>query len=571
MSASSAHGPRNQPCKVCQQRKVKCDRKDGSPCINCTKMGVDCILVESSRRKKNPPHYSELLIRLKRFEDALRGYGADVEKIARGEGVSRDNLVIRGKEFSKSPQSPGEVSTYLEKTNGTGLTDQFYDGEEILQSSSDIETLKDPIMATYDAIFNNGGDRFAVESPASDVGLLSLHPSPVQIFRLWQIFLDRINPLTKIIHAPTTQQRILEASSNLDNVPKSLEALMFSIYYFAATSLTPEESETLFGQDQTSLTKKYWLGFQQALANASFLKSSDIVTLQAFVLYLNASIMNIDPRTHYSLVGLAIRITHRMGLDRDGSTHTLPPFQTELRRRLWYQIVLLDLQTAQISGGGSPLLHQPWDTKLPLNINDSDLYPEMTTAPPSSTAGATEMVFCLIGYEIASYLHTTRHHETLSELESRLKKTYLKHLNPTLKFHQLTIQMAHSTLSKTYMTLHHNRHFPKTPTPTPAPTAAETQTFFTHLLTQLSSFNSILTLSSPSPILVDAFAQPSAQIKRSPYHWYAQKNFPFAAQILLLLFLRTPMFASGEERERAWRVLNEGFFLKRMGGSRLGR
>ncbi len=141
-------------------------------------------------------------------------------------------------------------------------------------------------MTTYDMMFNSDGDGFLVGSPFSETSLTSLHPSPVHIFRLWQIFLDRINPLTKILHAPTIQQRILEASGDLGNVSKSVEALMFSIYYFAATSLTAEESMTLFSQEQTSLTIRYKHAVHQALVNASFLKSSDIITLQAFVLYL---------------------------------------------------------------------------------------------------------------------------------------------------------------------------------------------------------------------------------------------------------------------------------------------
>lgn len=140
-------------------------------------------------------------------------------------------------------------------------------------------------------MFDSYGDRnygFVVGSPpeSTQTDLVLPHPSPVQIFRLWQIFLDRIHPLTKILHAPTVQQKILEANSDLENIPKSTEALMFSIYYFAATALTNEESNTLFGKEQVTLTKEFKNGVHQALANASFLKSSDITTLQAFVLYL---------------------------------------------------------------------------------------------------------------------------------------------------------------------------------------------------------------------------------------------------------------------------------------------
>lgn len=149
-------------------------------------------------------------------------------------------------------------------------------------------------MTTYDEMFSSDGrltdgpclESLIVSTPSSDTDLASLHPTPVHIFRLWQIFVDRINPLTKILHAPTVQQKVLEASADLDNVSTSTEALMFSIYYFAATALLPGESEKMFGQEQMELRMRYKRGVHQALVNAKFLKSSDIVTLQAFVLYL---------------------------------------------------------------------------------------------------------------------------------------------------------------------------------------------------------------------------------------------------------------------------------------------
>ncbi|KAF8861905.1 hypothetical protein BDZ45DRAFT_617784, partial [Acephala macrosclerotiorum] len=460
---SDGHVPRIQPCTICQQRKVKCDRYVKEPCTNCSKAGVECVLAASSRRKKTSAHYSELLTRLKRFEDALRGYGADIDKIARGESSARDKLAIRGRSPPQSDRSSRERSPYLEKTNGTGLTDQFLDGEEILRSSSETEPLSMPIMSTYDTMFDDHGERYhglvlGFPSEVTETNLAFLHPSPVQIFRLWQTFLDRINPLTKIIHAPTAQQRILEASADLENIPKSIEALMFSIYYFAATSLTNEESKSLFGKEQIVLTREFKNGAHQALINASFLKSSDITTLQAFVLYLV-----IDPRSLYSLTGLAIRIAHRMGLDTSAFTPTLPPFQLEVGRRLWWSLVRLDIHIAELSGGGSPVLNSAWDAKFPLNVNDSDLYPEMKEFPKESE-GVTEMVFVRVGYEIANYLYGLKHHtgksESLEQLQARIEDQYLRRLHTSLSYHHLTILMVRSTLAKIYITLHHNRHFP---------------------------------------------------------------------------------------------------------------
>lgn len=163
---------------------------------------------------------------------------------------------------------------------------QFRDTEELLQGSSDDELIEAPIMSTYDRSFPTDATELLFGNRPQNATLTSQHPSPVHIFRLWQTFLDNVNPLIKIFHAPTVQQEILRASANLENVSKSMESLMFGIYYFAATSLNEEECQNSFGMDRTSLLVSYQYGAQQALLNASFLKTSDIVVLQALALYL---------------------------------------------------------------------------------------------------------------------------------------------------------------------------------------------------------------------------------------------------------------------------------------------
>lgn len=58
-------------CVLCQQRKVKCDRK--FPCVHCVRAGVDCVpaaLLPRQRRRRFPER--ELLERLRHYETLLR-------------------------------------------------------------------------------------------------------------------------------------------------------------------------------------------------------------------------------------------------------------------------------------------------------------------------------------------------------------------------------------------------------------------------------------------------------------------------------------------------------------------
>lgn len=120
-------------------------------------------------------------------------------------------------------------------------------------------------------------------SPAS---VTSAHPEAIQIFQLWQFFISNVNPLLKITHAPTLQPQIISASADPAKIPRPLEALMFAIYFAAITSLTEEDVRATFGEDRNFLLKKYHDAAQQALVNAGFMRSSELMVLQALFLYL---------------------------------------------------------------------------------------------------------------------------------------------------------------------------------------------------------------------------------------------------------------------------------------------
>lgn len=69
--AAASKPQRVLACMLCQQRKVKCDRK--FPCVNCIKSRAQCVpatLAVRRRRRRLPER--ELLERLHKYEDLLR-------------------------------------------------------------------------------------------------------------------------------------------------------------------------------------------------------------------------------------------------------------------------------------------------------------------------------------------------------------------------------------------------------------------------------------------------------------------------------------------------------------------
>ncbi len=132
-----------------------------------------------------------------------------------------------------------------------------------------------------------------------------------------------------------------------------------------------------------------------------------------------------DTRFVWSLTGLALRIAQSLGLHRDGTVFGLSPFDTEMRRRLWWQVCILDTRASEDHGSDPSILDYSFDTKFPSSINDEDLDPSATEAPVPRE-GVSEMTFCLIRYEICSLtrkLTYTPPGETPCKLSGKLPLT----------------------------------------------------------------------------------------------------------------------------------------------------
>ena len=78
------------------------------------------------------------------------------------------------------------------------------------------------------------------------------------------------------------------------------------------------------------------------------------------------------------MTGIAVRLAHSLGLHRENSRPNLSPFMTEIRRRTWWQIVHLDIRCTEDRGTDPFILDNSFNTKRPLNLNDSDMDPQST-------------------------------------------------------------------------------------------------------------------------------------------------------------------------------------------------
>lgn len=90
------------------------------------------------------------------------------------------------------------------------------------------------------------------------------------------------------------------------------------------------------------------------------------------------------------MTSVAMRLGHSFGVHREGSKPGLSPFQTELRRRLSWQIVALDIRGCEDRASDPCVLPDSFNTIQPLNINDSDMDPQ-SAEPLVERKGFTDM------------------------------------------------------------------------------------------------------------------------------------------------------------------------------------
>ena len=310
------------------------------------------------------------------------------------------------------------------------------------------------------------------------------HPPPHVIFHLWQVFVDNVDPMLKMVHVPTLTSAIEKAAPNMHAVPRGFEALMFAIYAAAILSISDEECMEIVGEGRESLLSRYISATKAALTRANFMSSISLVVLQALMIHILA-IRNIDePRSVWALTGLAIRIAENIGLRIDGALLGLSPFETEIRRRIWWQIKMHDFRAAELSGQAKFKDFETDETspKRPGNIDDSSLYPSMKE-PATETDGPTEMLWCVFRSELAMFatsqkvkmmklaqpMLSSEDYSAMDDLQikdtfvkdiqERIETKYLRYCDPSQPLQLLTLVGARSAFNIMMFISHHPRRW----------------------------------------------------------------------------------------------------------------
>jgi hypothetical protein len=279
---------------------------------------------------------------------------------------------------------------------------------------------------------------------------------------------ENVAPVLPVLHWPTVRDLIMDVVHRGCHADKITKTLILAIYYAASASLSADECHRDLGVGQGVLLAKFRFAVQQAIAEADLLSTQSTVLVQAVVLFLTAVRREDDTRFVWSMTSMIVRIGQYLGLHRDGAQLGMTSFDTEMRRRLWWHILLLDMRSSEEHGTDNYISESMYDTRLPSNVDDKDIYPGMTE-PVKPQIGFTEMTFCLIRCEVAVALNcvTTVTPSNLSDqsieqgleqmveaINDRIRRKYTDFCDESIPLQRVCVLLSRLVLANLWINLY---------------------------------------------------------------------------------------------------------------------
>ncbi|MCJ1386821.1 hypothetical protein MMC17_009949 [Xylographa soralifera] len=441
-------------CLECRRRKLKCDKTH--PCTNCTKFARDCVFLAPALDSASQLKLTEIKEKMGSLERVLE---QDVARnnarreLRKGDfegaqhGGTYDDF-----EFAPEPEDEKELepsplavldAAYdedadddlmdlgvqmgkLRLTDRLGgffrpkmseeLTVSLTDARNDRRPSAEKALTPDPTQSipSMPAYFVAPGPTYI--APTSSFffatgshgnSLIDFLPSKYAADRLIQQYWYAVHPIARTVHRPSFQRRYdifwNEVALGIEPVG-SLQALVFAAMFAGVVSMPEGTILDDFGVAKKDLQENFQQGTETALIRANLLRTTKTETMQAFVIYMISLCRDQISRAHSALVGMGIRLAECMALHRDGTGYGLKPIEIHVRRLVWYQLCYLDIRTCEAQGPRPGIRQEEFDTRFPLNVNDSDLDQDIT--PTKSAERWTDMTFSLIRMECNEMMRT---------------------------------------------------------------------------------------------------------------------------------------------------------------------
>jgi hypothetical protein len=246
-----------------------------------------------------------------------------------------------------------------------------------------------------------------------------------------------------------------------------------------------------------------------------------------------------------------------MGIHSESVCAKDTALEGEMRRRLWWSLVLFDSRIGELAGSRATTLAPTWDCRIPLNMNDYDLRKEMKE-PAIVHGTSTEALFAVVRAELGEYIRHTMFHldftgpalkpvakavqngpvpngGELVALENMIENKYLKFCDSEIPLHFMTIWTTRGYLSRCRLMEHYSKFSGSS-----VQTDVQSDAAISHALSMLDSDTKVINSSLTKG-----------------YRWLVHMYFPFVAYIHITQDLRRrPVSIRTKE---AWQVMSDNY------------
>ena len=248
----------------------------------------------------------------------------------------------------------------------------------------------------------------------------------------------------------------------------------------------------------------------------------------------------------------------RMGIHSESALAECAVVEAEMRRRLWWSLIIFDYRLSEISSAKTSMLDPTWNCKVPLNVNDSDLRMEMKVLPTVQGI-SSEALFVVVRSELANLIRHTGFHldftnpalklivphlldtpfpdgDELGKLEEQIEDQYLKFCDQENPIHFMATWTTRAQLAKCRLLDYQARHSGSSMRRTEAQHDAATS----HALRMLECDTMIM-------------ASPLTEV----FQWLNHFHFPFPGYMQVIQDLkRRPV---SKQARKAWEVMSDNF------------
>ncbi|RFU29379.1 hypothetical protein B7463_g6947, partial [Scytalidium lignicola] len=423
-----------QACDRCRSKKIRCDGIRPC-CTQCANVGFECKTSDKLSRRAFPRGYTESL------EERVRCLEAEVrelkdlldEKDEKIDMLSKMNSHPRPP-FSASVPSPAaesrrEMSVSPPKEDvfrvqasplllGADNSDSYFMGASSGRAFVDAfkrriqESGKSLAGFNTEAFLNIQADSGSKVLPA----LSTLGKAPPRMFsdRCVNVFFQEWAPLFPVLHKPTFLRLYEEYMANSEQVKNNHKLaqlhLVFSIAALSSTQPDRAQIATCENQWRTSLD--------------CVLMDNTLATLQCLILAIINCICKADYTRLQHYKGLAVAVSHRLGLHQSQKRFSLGALTIETRKKTFWTLYTLDCFSAALLG-------------LPKLLKEEDIHAEYPSDTDDEYVTEKGFLPTLPGEytKISSALALFR--------VSRILSKVLDQLYPAAATHELSLQTLH--------------------------------------------------------------------------------------------------------------------------------